>query len=168
MERMEPISHYYGDTVRKLLITCGLIMLITLPFLKSNLSSPLFYSLLFILILTFFAGLTNPKQKLVMVGDIIVSMAGFIVFANQAVTQFTGFFNLFFATNFILSVLFIIAFYLSVKTTRGVEFSKSVAANVFTRIKKVKRFNASEDAPKGEKKELSEEERRRKRFLRDE
>lgn len=95
-------------------------------------------------------------------------MAGFILFADQAVTEFSGFFNLFFATNFSLAVLFITAFYLSVKTTRGVEFSKSVAFNVYTRIKKAKPFRASEDAPKAEKGELTELERRQKRFLRDE
>lgn len=155
--------HYYGDMIRKIFLICGFIMLSTLPFLKENISAPIFYSLLLILILAFFAGMTNPKLRYIVVGDIFVSLVGFSIFAFSAISRFDNF-NLFIVTNLALAALFLYAFYLSIKTFRGMRFSDTsntpyVAPEVKEKLK---------DIPRPDHHELTEEERRRKRFMSDE
>ena len=161
------IPHYYGDIIRKIFLVCGLIILITLPFLKNNISTPIFYSVLIILVLAFFAGMTNPRQKEIIVGDVIVSVIAFLVFFYQTVTKFQGFFDLLFLTNFLLSILFLFAFYWSVKSLRGLETAEMSLSE--EQIENdLKREVDLEDEDTQPKIKLTEEERRRKRFLSDE
>lgn len=160
---MEPEAPYYGNIVRKLFIICGLVILITLPFLKTLISGPIFYSLLAVIILTFTAGITSPKYKKSILVDIIVSIVGFGLFAYQGIIAFSGFLNLFFITNLTLAILFLFAFYWCIKTARGIKFSREDV--IGPRIERQTIINASEDSPASPKKELTEEELRRKRFL---
>jgi hypothetical protein len=159
---MKPAAPYFGNIVRKLFIICGLVILITLPFLKT-LAGPVFYSLIFVLLLAFFAGMTKPRHKAILVSDVIVSMFGFGFFAYQGIINFQGHVTLFFITNIVLAILFLFAFYWSVKTARELHFPKHIeivgAKNLSTPI------NASEDSPAAPKRELTEEDRRRNRFL---
>lgn len=166
---METIPHYYGDIVRRIFLVCALIMLFTLPFVHENLTSPIFYSILAILILTFFAGLTNPKQKMVIMSDIVVSILSFGVFAYQTVVKFDGFFNLFFITNFVLALLSLLAFYWSIKTIRWLKSPQKIPIeHIAPKISPVKDGGAPDNVPVAKKAELSEEERRKKRFLAEE
>lgn len=160
---MKPAAPYFGNIVRKLFIICGLVILITLPFLKTLTKGPVFYSLIVVLLLAFFAGMTKPKHKAILISDVIISMFGFAFFAYQGIINFQGFLTLFFITNLVLAVLFLFSFYWSVKTARELHFPKNIeiigTKNLSTPI------NASEDSPAAPKKELNEEERRRNRFL---
>ncbi len=140
----EPIPHYYGNIVRKIFLICGLVMLITLPFLKENISSPVFYSILAILVLTFFAGMTNPKHKGIIVSDIVVSVLAFGIFTHQAITKSDGFLDLFFITNLVLSLLSLTAFYWSVKTIRWLKFPKKIPTENAT--EKIKGGGTREEA----------------------
>lgn len=173
---MDIIPHYYGDIVRKIFLICALIMLFTLPFIKGNLTSPIFYSILTILVLTFFAGMTNPKQKTVVISDVIVSVLSFGVFTYQAVTRFEGFLTLFFITNLVLALLSLLAFYWSIKTIRWIKSPLKIPIENIPakfRDKFMDKFQTtpgktkgpSEDTPPAAKAELTDEERRKKRFL---
>lgn len=99
-------------------------MIITLPFIKVNITSPLFYSNLIIIILFFFAGMTNPNQKKIIIGDAMVSLAGFIFFGRAAMNVFSGDFNILFTTNIVIAVIFLFTLYWSVATLIGVRFPK--------------------------------------------
>lgn len=165
---MNKIGHYYGDTVRKIFLICGLVILITLPFLKSNISSPTFYSIIIVLILAFLAGMTNPKLKAVMIGDVIVSLISFCIFAYEAITKFTNLIDLLFITNLTLAVLFLFAFYWSVKSIRSlIVLNQPISGeDIFSTEQDEKMPEVSEDSLERPKSEISDEERRRRRFLR--
>lgn len=164
---MSETAHYYGDMVRKIFLICGLVILITLPFLKSNISSPTFYSVVVILVLTFLAGMTNPRLRVVIVGDVVVSLISFCVFAFEAITKFTDLVDLLFITNLTLAILFLFAFYWSVKSLRNLSIMNEPLTDeaIFETNPEEKLPVVSEDSLERPKIELSEEERRRKRFL---
>ncbi len=163
---MEPAAPYYGNIVRKLFILCGLVILITLPFLKSLITGPIFYSLLIVIVLALSAGITSARYKKTILVDVIISALGFSFFAYQGIKNFSGFVNLFFITNLVLAIIFLFAFYWSIKTARELKFPKKTDANR-DRVTKNGRtiVNANEDTLTVHHKELSEEDRRRNRFL---
>ena len=118
LEEYREIPHYYGDVVRAALLTTSMIMLISLPFFKYLIPTPILISVLAILAFGFLAGLTNPKVIWVIVFDSIASMLGFVVFEYIALTYFNE--HIFFAlVNQLLAIIFFIAIYYSTKTLRG-------------------------------------------------
>lgn len=123
-ESLEGIMHYYGDVIRRLFLVAGIIILITLPFFSALIPFPVVISAIGVLIIGFVAGMTSPRQSWVIILNLIVSIAGLILFEYYAVgayyiqphTQET---NLFFWTNEILALLFFFTLYYSGKTLRG-------------------------------------------------
>ena len=113
--------HYYGDLVRFLFLLGAVIMLLTLPVLNNLLPVPTLVSILIILALALFAGFTNPRLKSTGIINAGVAIAGFIVFEYYAIVAYVTFtkFTLFFATNQILAIIFLVASYYTVKTLRG-------------------------------------------------
>lgn len=118
--RNRPTLHYYGDIVRILFVTAGLIMLITLPFFGNLIPVPYFASIIIILTIAILAGLTNPVQKwiaMIDTGVSVVAFVGFEYYAIQAFSQKSDF--LFFSINQVLAIIFFVALYYSTKTLRG-------------------------------------------------
>lgn len=120
------IEHYYGDTVRQLFFSAAAVMAALLPFVNKELGIPLPFSIAGIIILIVAAGLTRPKWSYVAVLNGVLSLfsAGFFEYcAVFSYNQFTGsrevIFLLLFLANQILTIIFIVALYLSVKTIRG-------------------------------------------------
>lgn len=113
--------HYYGDLVRFLFLLGAVVMLLTLPILNNLLPVSTFVSIFIILALALFAGFTNPRLKSTAIINTGVAIAGFVVFEYYAVSAYVTFgkFTLFFTTNQILAIIFLIASYYSVKTIRG-------------------------------------------------
>lgn len=113
--------HYYGDLVRILFMTAAIIMIVTLPFLTSDLPISFLISIFTILIIGILAGITNPLQKWTTVTDTIISILGIMTFEYFAVTTYIekSYTNLFFITNQILAVIFLFALYYSTKTIRA-------------------------------------------------
>lgn len=161
------LPHYYGDIIRKLFLVSGMIMLATLPFLHVRVSAPVFLSIVFILVLTFAAGFTNPRQKWNTTVNSIISLIGFTIFAFEAITRFERIFDLLFATNMTLSCLFLFAFYLSIKTLRGsyayIPKAQKEGMPEISHGRKSTLEATQEKNPSF----LTEEERRKKRFLND-
>ena len=110
----KPIPHYYGDYVRRLFLVAGIIMLLALPFLYSNISIPILLSTFAILAITFLAGFTNPKQKKVAYFNAGASVVGFIVFEYYSVVAYSesGAISLFLFINQVLAMIFFFAMYL--------------------------------------------------------
>jgi hypothetical protein len=112
--------HYYGDIVRRLFLTGGGIMLLTLPFLKEYTNVRTILSTFIILVIAFLAGITNPKQKWTMYLDSSTSIIALIVFEFAAVQVFqTSSFSGFFWVNQTLAIIFFFSLYFSIKTLRG-------------------------------------------------
>lgn len=124
---METIPHYYGNIVRNIFLICGILLLVTLPFLKDSISSPLFFSIFSILVLTFFAGVTTPKHRGIIVSDIGISIVFFGLFTYRAVSHFDRIWDLFFLTHIVLACLCLLAFYWSLKTFRWLNSPAKIA-----------------------------------------
>ena len=119
----EESMHYYGDTVRRLFLIAGIIIIVTLPFFSVLVPFPVVISSFGVLLIGFVAGMTSPRQNWVTILNVLVSIAGLILFEYYAVaayympqTQQTA---MFFWTNELLAVIFFFALYYSGKTLRG-------------------------------------------------
>ena len=113
-------NHYHGDTIRKLFLTGGGMMLIALPFFQSFVPYPVFVSIFAALTVAFFAGVMTPHQnKWVMPLNVLVAAAAVIVFEYYAVQAYLEGRVPFFAVNQILALVFFAAFYYATKTLRG-------------------------------------------------
>lgn len=117
--------HYYGQTVRTLFLIAGAIMIVTYPFFSDLVSVPVYVSISIMVLLVVFGGLINPVQKWLLVISNLIPVVGLIVSEYQATYSYTHLSlvddrtPVFFWTNQILSLIFFMAIYLSVKTARG-------------------------------------------------
>ncbi len=115
------LQHYYGDIVRYLFITAATLMIIGLPIFQDYIQWPLMLSILAIAMLGVAAGLTNPKQMVSAVVNLIIALIGFVVFTYTSVAAM----NLvprddkFLLSNIVLSLVFIFATYFAMKTFRS-------------------------------------------------
>ncbi len=117
--------HYYGDSVRILFIIGGLTMIVSYPFFSSFIKMPIAFSIIGSVALVVFAGLMNPKQKLIMIMNTVISVLALAIFEYAAIYTYLnlspsiGAHVAFFWVNQALSLLFFFAAYLAVKTLRG-------------------------------------------------
>ena len=119
--KKEP-EHYHGKIIRELFFSAGFLMLIGLPFFYKNINFNAFIPVLGILVVNLLGGLTNPRQRFIIVFDIFVSLFGLAIFETLALYSFnsiTSGINLYFWFNQLLAILFFIALYFSTKTFRG-------------------------------------------------
>jgi hypothetical protein len=112
--------HYHGDKLRNIYLLMAVIMLISTPFCSAELPVSTTNSVIGILVLSLFAGLTTPKSRFIIVFDFIISLTVLFVFGYQFVNSYsTGFVGVFFYANLVLALLSIAAVYFSSKTLRG-------------------------------------------------
>jgi hypothetical protein len=123
-----PQAHYYGDSMRALLIAVAVIMLITMPFFTGLLPQPLFFSVLAVLGLVILAGLVSPRHKWVVAVSTFAAALAFIAFQLYALSAFRqlGFGSAFFLVNELLALLSIIATYLGIKSVRGLNLAEGL------------------------------------------
>lgn len=113
-------KHYHGDIVRVLFLVIAFLMFVGLPFFQDEIPLPLSLSLGAVVFLVFLGGLTNPRQAWVVFLDTVVSLLGLSIFAYFSVTRFSSLeLTAFFLINQTLGLLFLVAFYFSTKTLRG-------------------------------------------------
>lgn len=113
------IPHYYGDIVRRLFLISGVIVLITLPFNNNILPIHISLTTLLVIILIFFAAITNPFQKWVAFVNVGISILAVLTFEYFAVSGYSGEEINLFMVRQILSVIFFFALYYSGKTLRA-------------------------------------------------
>ncbi len=113
--------HYYGDVVRFCFLLSAAVMLISLPFLNNRLPIPVFFSLLAILAIGIFAGVTNPLQKSTAAINLAVSAIALVAFEYYAVKSYLMYSitDLLFIINQLLALIFLFATYYSTKTLRA-------------------------------------------------
>jgi hypothetical protein len=118
-------AHYYGFTVRRIFIFIGLVMLVTFPFFSELIPVPVYVSIGLMILLAVCGGLINPSQKWLLFANSIVTIIGFAIFEYETAYAYIHLSasdskNMaFFWINQIISLLFFIALYLSIKTLRG-------------------------------------------------
>jgi hypothetical protein len=115
-------AHYYGDTVRSLLISIAVIMVVTMPFFTDLIPKPSFFSILAVLVIVLLSGWVSPKHKVIVGMTTLVSAGAFIAFQYYALNTFQaqGFKSAFFLVNELLAILSIIATYYGSKSIRGI------------------------------------------------
>lgn len=96
-------------------------MLVGLPFLTDYIPVTYWVSLLIILGLSIFSGLTNPKVFTLATIDMCIAIGALFMFGYYAIDAYTryGAGNVYFWMNQILGLLFLVSLYYSVKTFRG-------------------------------------------------
>lgn len=116
----KPLPHYYGDMTRIIFVTIGIVMLLGLPRMTELLAVPIGFAIAGIVVVAMAAGLTNPKQYVSLVINVLVSILGlatFIYISSFMRSQdMEGFYLV---LNQMIAVLFLVAMYLSIKSLRG-------------------------------------------------
>lgn len=117
-----PPFHYYGDVVRRLFITSGIIMLLGIPLFADNIPRPLSISILVAIVFALTAGLASPRNLWVAFLHLIVSAAAVAVFEYYTIATYiavSSYGDLFLITSQVLAVIFFFALYYGAKTVRG-------------------------------------------------
>lgn len=115
----ETVSHYYGDIVRDFLLGGAVVMLLSAPFYADELRAELPFEVISAIIIVGLAAMTNPWKKSILAADAIAAGIVTAVYQIWALNGYdtTG------TTAFILreaiSIIFMFAFYFSVKTLRA-------------------------------------------------
>jgi len=122
----EMSPHYYGDIIRAIFVSAGVLMIVALPFYKNQIPVTPTEAILSIIVLGILAGFMSPRQKWVSIVDGVVSLVAVLVFEYYAVLAYKSvgqiFTGPFFLLNQVLAGLFFITLYLSVKTFRSTYF----------------------------------------------
>jgi hypothetical protein len=113
------ISHYYGDSVRALLIVCAVLMLITAPFYADDIQTELPFIVLGTVAMVFVAGMTSPWKRGVISADAVTSGVGFMIFEIWALSDYRSDLILQFVLREAIAILFLFALYFSTKTLRN-------------------------------------------------
>ena len=114
-------KHYYGDVSRKLFLAGGILMIVFAPVYPDLLPVNNLFVVTGAVLLSIFAGVTNPKQFWVNVLDVIIAALSFLIF-EAAIFQAYGtleWFSLEFLVRQSIPVVFFFALYFSSKTVRG-------------------------------------------------
>ncbi len=115
------LAHYYGDVVRGCFITSGFVLLIAILVDRDLLGFYLIVGVLAVLGIVILAGLTSPTKYWVFVLEAIVAGVGVLIFEYLAVVAYTdkpALMDPVFLLRQILSVLYLITLYYSVKNIR--------------------------------------------------
>ena len=120
------LAHYYGDIVRKLFFAAAILMLIGLPFFSDRLPISTIESLVVIVAIGFFAGLTNPVDPFPAVINTLASVAGVVIFEYYAVLayQLNSASDPLFLADQALAIIFLFALYYGTKTLRAMVIDK--------------------------------------------
>lgn len=121
-----PPRHYYGDSVRRLLLAAGLVIVVTLPWLYKEWPFGFYVWLFIVFGVVIFAGITNPRLRIVSLVDFAIAAIGFLFFGFEGIhaVQTVGAASLLFFVNEALMLLFLFDLYFTVKTIRGMLLGK--------------------------------------------
>lgn len=113
------VPHYYGDYMRQLMLGGAVLMLIAAPFYGDLIRVELPFEVVGALVLVALAALTNPWKKSVITADAVVTGVWMSVYQVWALYGYENASALQFVLREALSILFLVAFYFSVKTMRA-------------------------------------------------
>lgn len=121
-----PPRHYYGDVVRKLLLAAEVVFLTTLPWLYNKWPFSFYFAIIIAFAVVVFAGVTNPKLRIISLFDFAIASVGFLFFGIEGiyVVSTLGAANLLFFVSETLMLIFLFEVYFTVKTIRGMLLGK--------------------------------------------
>jgi hypothetical protein len=120
MRHPEPaIPHYYGDVVRILMIFGVGLMLLGIPFASSEFKVFIPLEIALSLPIVALAAFTNPWQSMIVAGDVLFSGVMAVFFEIAAYMSYERDELVPFVLYAAIGLLFLLAFYFSVKTLRA-------------------------------------------------
>lgn len=121
-------AHYKGDIVRFLFLTGAVVLIVFLPIIQDILPFNTTTNVLFVLLIGFLAGITNPRQFGVTIINTIVAGGAFLLFEYFAIERVTTstFTDASFAFRQFLALIFFFALYYSAKTFRAEYLQKKL------------------------------------------
>jgi hypothetical protein len=84
--RQHPVPHYYGDTVRQLMLFTAAVLLVGAPFYASDLVAELPVIVFAALIMVCLAAFTSPISRTVLLADAVVAGVGMVLFELWALS----------------------------------------------------------------------------------
>lgn len=117
--RSRKIPHYHGDIVRKLFVAAGVILLVALPIFSELLPISTISLIVAIVVMIFFAALTNPKLRWTNIIDVLIATVGVVVFEFLAVVNY-AIDGMSFIASQALALIFLFALYYSARTARAI------------------------------------------------
>jgi hypothetical protein len=142
--RWPKLMHYYGDTVRKLLVSAAVLMVVGAPFYTDELSVQLPFIVVSSLILVCVAALTSPTRAAFVSLDTVVAGVGFVIFEMWALLGYPGDSVAQFALRQAIAMLFLFALYFSAKTLRNM-LTNTMGAEVASEADRQKFLNLTPD-----------------------
>ena len=113
------VPHYYGDFVRQLMLGGAALMLFGAPFYGDSLRTELPFEVFGALVLVSLAAVINPRNKSVLTATAIATGVGMAVYQTWALYGYEQITPVAFVLREALAILFMFAFYFSVKTVRA-------------------------------------------------
>jgi len=113
------VPHYYGDIVRQCFVVGAVLMLVGAPFYANNMRLELPFVILGALALIALAALTNPHKKSIVVADAVLGGLIVLVYQTWALFDYQSSTWVEFALREAIALVFITAFYFSIKTLRA-------------------------------------------------
>jgi hypothetical protein len=115
----ETVSHYYGDLVREFFLGAAAVMLLAAPFYGDDINVEFPLEIAAALIVVCLAALTNPWKKSILTADAIVAGVGMVIYQTWALSGYGTTSYTAFVLREAISIIFLFAFYFSVKTVRA-------------------------------------------------
>lgn len=113
------VPHYYGDSVRQLLLGAAALMMILSPLYSDVLRQQFPLIIIGALVASAFAALINPRDRWVVLGCAVVSGIGLVVYAMWGMFGYKEVTQVAVVLRLAIAVMFLFAFYFSMKTLRA-------------------------------------------------
>jgi hypothetical protein len=113
------VPHYYGDAIRQLFIVNAGLILIGAPFYADSLRAELPFEILGALILAGLAALVNPHKISFLFANAIAAGVGLLFYETWALSHYETSTWTQFVLRELIAIIFLFAFYFSVKTIRA-------------------------------------------------
>lgn len=113
------LTHYYGDSVRMFMLVAVALMLLSAPFYSDSLLIALPFEIIGAIILAGLAAMTNPMSRLILSIDAVANGVGLVIFATWGLSAYESSGALAFVIRIAIAVIFLFAFYYSMKTVRA-------------------------------------------------
>ena len=117
--RPRAIPHYYGDSVRQLLLGAAALMLVGSPFYSGDLRTEFPFIVVGALTAAALAAIINPRDRWVSISSALLSAGGVVVYAMWGMFGYETINPIAFVLRLAITVIFLFAFYFSMKTMRA-------------------------------------------------
>lgn len=141
----QSLPHYYGDIVRELFVGAVVLMLFAAPFYGDSLQTEIPFEIAAAIIVVGLAALTNPWKRYIIVADAVAAGVGVAVYEIWAVWEYQWISAIAFSLREIIAIIFMLAFYFSIKTLRAMVLHQIGERHVVAEAPEIIELDTEED-----------------------